>query len=181
MYILVLFMMQKKKKTSRTKATIIVCSSMGRVAQKRKHKANGRAKSFKTKRYGRDLDQIHADLVYAATTQVAATASKLNGGVTNIMPDVDGIYARAKVDPEKPGLGLFYCMECSRYMENQNVLDKHKRSKPHKRRVKELVNTPPYTQAEADAAAGLGPDDSSARRKMAKIEHTVENLELSLN
>jgi len=41
-------------------------------------------------------------------------------------------------DPETPGFGRFYCIACSRWFESQKTLDTHKKTKPHKRRVKKL-------------------------------------------
>ncbi|CAO3645171.1 unnamed protein product [Cunninghamella echinulata] len=66
------------------------------------------------------------------------------------------------IDTDKPGLGQHYCVECARHFINNDALDIHLRGKLHKRRVKKLQEEP-YTQAEADAAAGLGKPDNGKR------------------
>ena len=51
---------------------------------------------------------------------------------------------------------------------SDHALSKHAATKPHKRRVKALAGAKPHTQADADAAAGMGaPDDGGARRSLA--------------
>lgn len=45
---------------------------------------------------------------------------------------------------------------CSRYMVSQDALESHMRSKPHKRRLKELQGARPHDQKEADWAGGMG-------------------------
>jgi bud site selection protein 20 len=46
-------------------------------------------------------------------------------------------------------------MFCSRYFETDVALGSHRRSKVHKRRLKQLKETP-YTIEESERAAGLG-------------------------
>ena len=58
------------------------------------------------------------------------------------------------LNEDKPGLGQFYCIHCARYFIAQAALQEHFRSKQHKKRFKNC-NVAPYTQNEADAAAGL--------------------------
>lgn len=67
--------------------------------------------------------------------------------------------APTELDPEKAGLGMFYCIECDRHFPSTNDREAHLASKLHKRTAKRVVNEPPYTQAEADRAAGLGVDN----------------------
>ncbi|KAI6228862.1 Zinc finger protein-like protein [Aphelenchoides fujianensis] len=86
------------------------------------------------KRKHKDLDQIHEDL---KPWKVAR--------LTTAHP----------VDVDLPGEGQFYCVECARYLVDQETLDKHRKSKVHKQQVKRLKDVP-YTQAEAEAAGGLG-------------------------
>ncbi len=62
------------------------------------------------------------------------------------------------IDFDLPGLGQHYCVECARYFIDASVLQQHARTKAHKHRLKELREKP-YSQAEAEAAAGMGPDD----------------------
>lgn len=58
------------------------------------------------------------------------------------------------LDENKPGLGQYYCIECAKYFEAQPTLDRHTKSKIHKRRVKDLKQRP-YTNLESEAANGL--------------------------
>ncbi|EDQ92056.1 uncharacterized protein MONBRDRAFT_17559 [Monosiga brevicollis MX1] len=90
-------------------------------------------KYIKSKRKTKDVDQIHEDF----------------------KPEVLEKLMQPEVDGDLPGLGQFYCVHCARYFVNQLSLAGHFKSKVHKRRVKQLSETP-YSQAEADAAAGLG-------------------------
>jgi len=55
------------------------------------------------------------------------------------------------------GAGEFPCVHCSRHFISKPALDTHLKTKLHKRRLKELKDKP-YSQEEADAAAGLGRD-----------------------
>jgi hypothetical protein len=54
------------------------------------------------------------------------------------------------------GMGQFYCLYCDEYYISADVLTQHQKSKKHKRRVK-WSQEKPYSQAEADAAAGMAP------------------------
>ncbi|XP_014771291.1 zinc finger protein 593 [Octopus bimaculoides] len=90
-------------------------------------------KKWKTKRYGRDVDQIHDDMK-------PAVASKLLNQAVNY---------------DLPGAAQFYCLHCSKYFISNFAMKEHFRGKPHKRRIKEL-KTEPYSQAEAERAAGMG-------------------------
>lgn len=60
-----------------------------------------------------------------------------------------------EVDLEKPGFAQHYCIHCAKYFINQRALEDHFRSKIHKKRLKDL-QTEPYTQEEAERAAGHG-------------------------
>lgn len=110
---------------------------MGRLKHKRKHTSNGRQKLYKTKRYKRDIDQIYED--------IATSESR------------DALLSQ-KIDPDLPGLGQHYCIECSRYFETDNALVNHRRGKFHKKRVK-ILKEKPYSQEEAEAAVGIGVND----------------------
>lgn len=61
-----------------------------------------------------------------------------------------------EMDEYQPGLAQFYCLPCAHYYESQHALDAHRKSKVHKRRLKQLKN--PYTKEEADMAAGKNID-----------------------
>jgi bud site selection protein 20 len=68
-----------------------------------------------------------------------------------------GVFApEAVVDLDKPGLGQFRCIACSRYFMSKKALDEHVLSKPHKRRLRLLEKQVPYTLQEALWAAGVG-------------------------
>ena len=72
-----------------------------------------------------------------------------------------------EVDLDKPGFAQCYCLHCAKYFIDQRALDDHFRTKVHKRRMKALQDEP-YTEKEADIAAGRGSySKSPAKRKMA--------------
>lgn len=91
----------------------------------------------KTRRYTRDLDQIHADVTSSRHLQQ---------------------YVDTKAPEDLPGFGQWYCVDCAKWYESEVNFDAHKKGKPHKRRVKQL-QAEPYTQAEAEAAVGLTTDN----------------------
>jgi bud site selection protein 20 len=41
-------------------------------------------------------------------------------------------------DPDLPGLGQHYCIACSRYFVDSHSLTEHRKTKPHKNRLKAL-------------------------------------------
>lgn len=67
----------------------------------------------KTRRKRRDLDQIHSDL------HVAGHLDK---------------YKQEKAAEDLPGLGQWYCTECAKWFDQEDNLNKHLRSKLHKKR-----------------------------------------------
>uniref|UniRef100_A0A1I8A1K4 Zf-C2H2_jaz domain-containing protein n=1 Tax=Steinernema glaseri TaxID=37863 RepID=A0A1I8A1K4_9BILA len=100
------------------------------------------------KRKGKDIDQIHEDLV----------------------PEKAAKLLNQEVDYDLPGNGQHYCVECNRYFEDGKAIATHKKTKGnpqlypllplilrlvHKYRLKQLKEKP-YSQKEADAAGGLG-------------------------
>ncbi|XP_014447448.2 zinc finger protein 593 [Tupaia chinensis] len=58
-------------------------------------------------------------------------------------------------DPDLPGGGLHRCLACARYFIDSANLKTHFRSKDHKKRLKQL-SVEPYSQEEAERAAGMG-------------------------
>ncbi|XP_059153438.1 zinc finger protein 593 homolog, partial [Physella acuta] len=103
-----------------------------RYRRKKMHKGDKPLKEkYRTKRRTRDLDQIHND-----------------------MKSLDSLL-KQDADLDKPGAAQFYCLTCAKYFINDKSLADHFKSKPHKRRLKAL-ETEPYTQEEADRAAGMG-------------------------
>lgn len=108
-------------------------SGVGRITN---GKASKRARCHRT--LARAIDQIAEDL---------ADEKKL-------------AHLRAQpIDFDLPGLGQHYCVECARYFVDAAALKAHKRTKQHKNRLKELREKP-YSQAEAEAAAGMAPPDN---------------------
>eukprot|EP01135_Chromosphaera_perkinsii_P006086 Nk52_evm4s392 gene=Nk52_evmTU4s392 len=104
-----------------------------RLRRKKVHKGiRDLKRKYKVKRRTKDLDQIHEDLT----------------------PEKRAQLENQEVDLDLPGMGQFYCVECSRYFTTEVHLREHVKSKIHRRRLKEL-KCPPYTQAEAEAAAGM--------------------------
>ncbi|AWP16414.1 Zinc finger protein 593 [Scophthalmus maximus] len=111
-------------------------SKMGKSKQTGNHKSDKKkniAKTWKTKRRTKDLDQIHSDLK-------PETAAKL---------------LQQDVDYDVTGGAQNYCLHCARYFVDLRSLKEHFKTKVHKRRLKQLREEP-YTQAEADRAAGMG-------------------------
>jgi len=104
-------------------------------------------KSVKTANRAKDLDQIQKEL----------------------SDENKGIAKPKEIDPDLPGLGQFYCLTCAKYFVNSDALKEHSKGKVHRRKVK-LANEKPYSQEEADAAAGMGrPDKGKPSSKM--IDH----------
>ncbi|CAM4687312.1 unnamed protein product [Caretta caretta] len=97
------------------------------------HKAHSLARQWKAKRRRRDLDQIHGDL----------------------RPDNAARLLHQEPDPDMPGSAQHYCLHCARYFVDLNSMKEHFKSKVHKRRLKQLSEEP-YTQQEAERAAGMG-------------------------
>eukprot|EP00052_Salpingoeca_macrocollata_P000911 m.22959 g.22959 ORF g.22959 m.22959 type:complete len:158 (+) comp10964_c1_seq2:647-1120(+) len=107
---------------------------MGRLRHKRMHKNHLKTKkTFRTKRRTKDVDQVHEDLQAENVKELI----------------------HFKADGDLPGLGQFYCIHCARHFVDDVALQGHLKSSIHKRRVRQLKDEP-YTQAEADAAGGLG-------------------------
>lgn len=67
----------------------------------------------KTRRYRRDLDQVHEDLKSARHLE---------------------LYKETKDVTDLPALGEFYCVECAKWFESEHNYSEHKKAKPHKRR-----------------------------------------------
>ncbi|XP_006631343.1 zinc finger protein 593 [Lepisosteus oculatus] len=109
---------------------------MGKSKSTGNHKSDKKkniAKLWKTKRRTKDLDQIHEDMR-------AGNADKL---------------LNQEVDYDVTGNAQHYCLHCARYFVDLKTLKEHFKTKVHKRRLKQLREEP-YTQAEAERAAGMG-------------------------
>lgn len=105
---------------------------MGRLRRSRTHSsAKSQIKDRKTKRYGRDLDQIALDITLAHTIRSIKTP-------TSSVPHTFGCTSHptvtGEVDEDTTGLGKWPCVECARFFVDQRSLDEHQRGKVHKRR-----------------------------------------------
>ncbi|XP_043916058.1 zinc finger protein 593 [Protopterus annectens] len=108
------------------------------------------SKLWKTKRRTKDLDEIHEDIK-------PQNALKL---------------LHQEIDYDVPGNAQHYCLHCARYFIDQRSLNEHFKSKVHKRRLKQLSEEP-YTQEEAERAAGMGcyiPPKKIAVKTQAAVE-----------
>ncbi|KAK2496552.1 hypothetical protein MC885_016547 [Smutsia gigantea] len=110
--------------------------AMGRSRRTGSHRAHSLARQMKAKRRRPDLDEIHGEL----RPQVPARPR----------PDPG-----SEPDPDLPGGGLHRCLACARYFIDSANLKTHFRSKDHKKRLKQL-SLEPYSQKEAERAAGMG-------------------------
>ncbi|ORY99990.1 hypothetical protein BCR43DRAFT_511133 [Syncephalastrum racemosum] len=125
---------------------------MGRLRRSRTHHSiRDTYRKYRTRNYTRDLDQIHED----------------------IKPENIDKFKNQAVDADLPGLGQNYCVECARHFISQDALNEHIKGKTHKKRVK-VLKEQPYTQAEADAAAGLGKPDNGKRGGRSLVKGDVE-------
>ncbi len=107
---------------------------MGRVPGS-KNSANKKKKykkALSTKNRPKDIDQIQDEIK---------------------KEEVTGEAMKFEIDEDLPGLGQFYCVPCARHFGNAEILSKHKSSKPHKRRMKDVAQEQ-YTQEEADRGSG---------------------------
>ena len=99
-----------------------------------KHKERGRA--LKTCHYKRDLDQVINDLEPQNFVKLTNQA----------------------ICEDKPGLGQFYCVWCSKYFINDHSFKHHQASKQHKKRVK-VSKEEPYTIESSLKYGGLQIDE----------------------
>ena len=121
----------------------------------------------KTRRYTRDLDQIHADLSSEAHLDQ---------------------YKKTKAVEDLPGLGQWYCKECAKWFEGEANFTSHQRGKNHKRRYKNSMQMSevrskltdvsrlrqlreePHTQKESEAAIGLSTDNGKHTNTVMEID-----------
>ncbi|KAF1824797.1 uncharacterized protein K489DRAFT_387009 [Dissoconium aciculare CBS 342.82] len=115
----------------------------------------GSASVKKTRRHTRDLDQIHSDI--------------------NVPKHLEKFVA-TKAREELPGFGQFYCTPCAKWFESDLNFGKHEKGKPHRRRVK-LLQEEPYSQKEAEAAAGLTTDNGVVDKMGKTVEVEMQEEE----
>ncbi|GAA5808012.1 hypothetical protein MFLAVUS_001394 [Mucor flavus] len=114
---------------------------MGRLRHKRNHHGiRDNYRKQRTRAYTRDLDQIQDDL----------------------KPENIDKKKHQEIDTDLPGLGQHYCVECARHFISEGHYSEHLKSKLHKRRLKKLEDEP-YTQEEADRAAGISKADNGPK------------------
>ncbi|XP_008998941.4 zinc finger protein 593 [Callithrix jacchus] len=126
---------------------------MGRSRRTGAHRAHSLARQMKAKRRRPDLDEIHRELRQQGPAP-----------------------PQAEPDPDLPGGGLHRCLACTRYFVDSANLKTHFRSKDHKKRLKQL-SVEPYSQEEAERAAGMG-SYVSPRRLAVPTEVSTEVPEM---
>lgn len=75
----------------------------------------------------------------------------------DMLPENTQKLENQELDEDKPGLGQFYCVICSRYFISELAFKMHLQSKTHKKRVKSTQDIP-YSHEEAERAGGLQPE-----------------------
>lgn len=98
---------------------------------------------YKTKNRSKDLDEVNADM------QPGQAEKLLN----------------QEFDPDLPGGGQNYCVVCAKHFIDRKTLNLHRRSKPHKRRLK-VLEEDPFSPEEASAAAGKGQYEPPRKRQI---------------
>ena len=102
-----------------------------------------------TKHRARDIDQVYEDL--AKRQRIAGEEQE------------EEEKEEKPFDEDLPAGGRYYCVETARYFMSQDALDKHKKSKQYKQRVKELRTEEVYNHDSADAARGV------SKEKLARV------------
>lgn len=97
----------------------------------------------KTRRKTRDIDQVAADL---------------------LSPRHLELFHETKDAVDLPGLGQHYCIPCAKWFDTEYNLTTHRKSKPHRRQLKQLRDGP-YTHKDASEVAGLRIDNGPEKPK----------------
>ncbi|PGH26598.1 hypothetical protein AJ80_01727 [Polytolypa hystricis UAMH7299] len=111
----------------------------------------GAVRRIKTKRRTRDYDQVRSDID---------------------SPRHLAIYKETKAEEDLPGLGQYYCVECSKWFESEYNMNAHRKGKNHKRRLR-LLKEEPHSQKVAEAAVGLGTDNGKREQVAMDISESV--------
>ncbi|CAG2166364.1 unnamed protein product [Oppiella nova] len=122
---------------------------MTRYARKKgKNPPNRRIgkRALKTKTYKKDLDLIKQQLIH---TIANADSQPLDTAKTSDDTNDEDI------DYDLPANGQHVCQHCDRYFIDEKAFKDHNKSKAHKKRVR-LLRDEPYSQEEAERAAGMG-------------------------
>ncbi|KAK4050251.1 hypothetical protein OIV83_003572 [Microbotryomycetes sp. JL201] len=117
------------------------------------HKKN-QAPGQKTKRYRRDLDQIHDDVKDKGKQKLDFDLER---------KDIEDL----------PGLAQHGCIPCARYFADEAALTTHLRGKPHKKRLK-LLQEEPYTIEESRRAVGLGEDKGEYTKRRTRAAEAAK-------
>ena len=67
---------------------------------------------------------------------------------------------KKQLDPDKLGLGQYYCVACAKYFISDKAMAEHCGTVKHKRRLKTLTTEEAYSHSEANAAAGRAAPDN---------------------
>merc|ERR1712002_1188235 len=134
--------------------TDIKVDSMGKPQRKKRTHKNIKdfKKKHRTRKRTKDIDEIHDDM----------------------KPNRIDSYLHQIIDPDLPGEGQFYCIHCARYFIDQKCFTEHKKTKAHKKRLR-LLKEVPYSQAEAEVAAGMGSYYIKAKDK--DVQNPVEKMD----
>ena len=141
----------------------------GTGSGKRSHRASEKITKTRrnTLRFARGDDLVWQDLQTSAEEEKGGGDQQQKQRIVGACGDTGLVRRDAQpLDGDLPGSGQFYCVCCSRYFTDANALAAHKKTKPHKRRMKELGlgSARPHTQADAEAAAGMGPPDNGKKK-----------------
>ncbi|CAL8462839.1 g2373 [Coccomyxa elongata] len=139
------------------------------VGKRRTGSGNSRRKgTFKTKQRkafnSRHIDQVWEDVRKQQEEILNCSAD----GKERLGPV--GTTSRAVLDEDTPAGGAFYCTPCSRYFLSEHALSEHSRTKPHKRRLKELEGARPHNQKDAEWAGCMGAADNGQKSKPVEME-----------
>eukprot|EP00736_Rhodelphis_marinus_P009577 Rmarinus@m.19938 len=96
--------------------------------------------------------------------------------VDDLKPENASKFEDMPADLDLPGLGQHYCVHCSRYFVDEETLEKHKKTKNHKKRCK-VVKEKPYGHEEAMLAAGMGTIDNGPRLRKSNDPQQEKSVE----
>jgi len=72
-----------------------------------------------------------------------------------MLPDNSKKLLNQPLQEDVAGQAQHYCLSCARHFISDKAMQQHLKTKEHKKRVKKCENEEPYTQAEAERAAGM--------------------------
>lgn len=139
------------------------------------HRKKNQAPGQKTRRYKRDIDQIHDDLKDNGVLKMTDTLRNkdiedLPGQPPPSRSSISSLLIRVS---NPTGMAQHGCLPCSRYFSDAVALATHLTEKPHKRQLKKLKEDP-YTRAESLAAVNKGVDNGESARRKAEREKGMQ-------